>query len=591
MFLLLVAGQVCADDFSPPERIDYWRSGYTELKASDDSRVDIARKIFKRLKFAAGVGEDENPQLYAVVEDPYNISLPIAIRDGWVIISKKVLDICLSDSNTGEDKLAFVLGHELAHLLYDSYMHIKLFNAIDKLRHEGRGKDLSIVKLNDLVSKPEHFAYREFEADERGIIIAAMAGFNTDSVIEQEQGQAKTSFFQEWQDAQGINRYLPSNISSTHPVIALREKKLLDQLRTVENRAQLFRLGMMYYSAGKFDLAARYFNEFLPYFQGREVYHNLAVSYHQLAIRSYLASSSSHVLNMKFNLVADPESRAISNSHRRGAETQQSYQALLKKAVKYYKKALQLDPDYQMLYPNLGAAHVLAGNNYDAIALLNSAADRWQKNSDILNVLGVAFYNIDKKNEALHYLKKAYQIDRNSAAVYNLGMMYYSMNQISLARDFWGEYLKTDSSSYWARNLRNKYQVLSPLTRPRGLPKLAFENVNGLQVRDFVQDIPKSWQLQRSYDLKEHRQKILRYANGIEAIVQGDAISMIKVHSDYPGKTHDGIAIGMPEKNILNRYGAPAMELTLNSGNYWVYPAKGLSFQLDNHKIVSWTVY
>ena len=589
LFLVnIILSSVCYADYSETENIEFWRKNYKELTPAMDKRVDRAQEIFKRLKYAAGVGDEERPSLYILAEDPYQLSLPIAIRDKWVIMSKHVLDICYSDPDTGADKLAFVLGHELAHLLHDSYMHVELFNAIDKLRSQGNGKELSVDKLRKLVSKPEHFAYREFEADERGITYAAMAGFDTSAVVGERGGK---SFFQEWQDAQGIGRYLPDNISDTHPVIKLREQEMLKQLKTVDSRAQLFRIGMMYYEAGNFELAAKYLSEFLPNFPSREVYHNLAISYHQLAIRRYLESAPSKELDVKFNLIADPESRAIYSSVHREGKKEESFGELLKKAIKFYNKALQLDPAYQIAYVNLGAAYILAGDPYKAIALLKDTVLKWPANSDMHNVLGVAFFLIDKKNEALNQLNMAYRQDRNPAAIYNLGRVYYSMERLSMAREYWGEYLKIDNSSYWARNLRNKYQMQAPMTARRGLPELKFETVKGLQVADYVQDIPASWKLMRSYDLKQHRQKILQYDNGIETVVKGDAISMIKVNGDYRGKTKDGISIGMLASDILKQYGPPAMDLTVNADHYWVYPNKGLSFQINDQNLVSWMVY
>jgi len=589
LFLTMVlAPGLCLAQYSETERIEFWRSNYHELTPAMDSRVNQAQEIFRRLKYAAGVGEEERPSLYIMAEDPYQISLPIAIRDKWVIMSKRVLDICFSDKKNGEDKLAFVLGHELAHLLHDSYMHIELFNAIDKLQSQGSGTEISIDKLRRLVAKPEHFAYREFEADERGITYAAMAGFRTGAVIDDRGGR---SFFQEWQDAQGIGRYLPENISDTHPVIELREQELLKQLKTVDNRAQLFNIGMMYYSAGNFEKAAQYLSEFLPDFPSREVYHNLALSFHQLAIRRYLEASPQRELDAKFNLVADPDSRAIYASAHREGKQQESYTSLLNKAIKFYKKAMQLDPDYQIVYANLGAAYIFSGEPYQTIALLRDAVQKWPANSDLHNVLGVAFFQIDKKSDALNQLNMAYRQDRNPAAMYNLGKVFYSMEKISMAREYWGEYLKIDSSSYWARKLRNKYQMQAPLQSHRGLPELKFENIKGVQVADYVQDIPSSWQLMRSYDLKDHRQKILQYENGIETILQGDAISMIKVNSNYKGETKLGVTIGSLDGNILKQYGPPAMDLTVNNDHYWVYPNQGLSFQINNHNLVSWIIY
>jgi len=66
-----------------------------------------------------------------------NITLPVSIPDGWVILSRSVLDLCYQHPRAAGDRLAFVLAHEIAHLLDDDFWHINFFNAIDISRTKG----------------------------------------------------------------------------------------------------------------------------------------------------------------------------------------------------------------------------------------------------------------------------------------------------------------------------------------------------------------------------------------------------------------------------------------------------------------------
>jgi len=103
------------------ERIDYWRNNYTELSVADDARVEVARSVFNRVLQAAGNRHGIHPRLHILAQDPVNMSLPISIPDGWIIISKSVLDMCYQQKQGAQDKLAFILAHEVAHLLEDDF--------------------------------------------------------------------------------------------------------------------------------------------------------------------------------------------------------------------------------------------------------------------------------------------------------------------------------------------------------------------------------------------------------------------------------------------------------------------------------------
>lgn len=115
LVILVLTGAFSNAFANPKERIDFWRNNYVELTAVDDPRVERAHDIFDRVLHAAGRTLGVVPRLFILKRNPSGIALPIAIPDGWVIISKGTLDICYRDSVYGDDRLAFVLAHELAH--------------------------------------------------------------------------------------------------------------------------------------------------------------------------------------------------------------------------------------------------------------------------------------------------------------------------------------------------------------------------------------------------------------------------------------------------------------------------------------------
>lgn len=90
-------------------------------------------------------------------------------------MSKETLDLCYRDEKWGDDRLAFVLAHEIAHQLKDDFWHLKFFQEV-------RG------------SEPLRLA-QELQADEYGIVYASMAGFNTDAIVTEDD---QVNFFADW---------------------------------------------------------------------------------------------------------------------------------------------------------------------------------------------------------------------------------------------------------------------------------------------------------------------------------------------------------------------------------------------------------
>src|SRR5262245_23091736 len=110
--LLIFVGWSAAVAIEPRDRIEYWRAQYPELTATADQRAATAHAIFQRIVQVAGRRAGVTPQLFIAARDPWDLTLPIALRDGWIVLSRGVLDMCYQDPKSGDDRLAFVLAHE-----------------------------------------------------------------------------------------------------------------------------------------------------------------------------------------------------------------------------------------------------------------------------------------------------------------------------------------------------------------------------------------------------------------------------------------------------------------------------------------------
>jgi len=613
---------------NPKERIDFWRNNYSELTIKDDSRVEVAQSVFKRVLQAAGNRHGVHPRLHILAQDPLNMALPISIPDGWIIISKSVLDMSYQQKQGAEDRLAFILSHEVAHLLDDDFWHINFFNAVDISKKKGMTDPSILDDLITIVGSADKIAAKELRADENGILYTSMAGFDVHQIIGKDSNK---NFFQQWQALLNVNRVShgasrnkDTRKSNVHPSSKQRTAAVLARLEQIADQAELFQLGLLFYQAGKFELAINAFNEFLRYYPGREVHHNLAASYHQLALVYYSRSHSSknhsskshsskspdsNILNskdqsvinrakdsleFKYSIVVDIHSRASQLIFRGGNTEKDLYRENMSNAITYYQAAIDQDSNYLLSYQNLGSAFILNGEPFKAIAILKDGLDIAKHDSVTLNLLGIAFYFAENSKKAVQYLEMALKFDENySDPLFNLGKIAQLQGRNKDARTYWEKYLTVDTNSYWTNLLKTKYRIGTSVAQSRGLSIVANEKLNDIQVGNYSDEVPVVWGKPHtnSYPLKETPYISANYMNGVTTVAEGDEIRMLIAGSLFKGHSSRGITIGDKTNSIVQAYGQPPLSLNATQGKSLVYPDEGITFQVRNNKVVSWVIY
>src|SRR6516162_172233 len=140
---------------NPQERLEYWRQNYQELLPTEDPRVARAHDIFHRLLHAIGQKPGVMPRLYITKSDPWNSPTPMALPDGGIILSKGALDICYQEPTRGDDRLAFVLAHELAHQFKDDFWHMKFFQAIEASKAQAPQPNTNLEEVLRIARLPD----------------------------------------------------------------------------------------------------------------------------------------------------------------------------------------------------------------------------------------------------------------------------------------------------------------------------------------------------------------------------------------------------------------------------------------------------
>ena len=584
----------CGASRNPKDRIDYWQKNYDELLPRDDPRAARAHEIFQRVLDAAGRRPGVVPRLFIVKSESPYIPLAFAIPDGGIIISMRVLDICYQDPNRGDDRLAFVLGHEIAHQLKDDFWHIKFFQAI-KLSKGNDPQDQEVLEeVRKVASLTDKVLAKELQADEYGIIYASMAGFNTSAIVAEDD---KVNFFEYFYKSLDPGQIEGVQKDSAHPNPKQRAETVKARLKQVLDKVDLFELGLACYQAGDWERAILFFGEFLRFFPSREVYHNLASSHHQLALKYYQYwKKDKEGIPFKLSLAIDPVTRA-SQITLRGNDSKgpkELFSEHLETAVKYYQTAISQDPSYVLSYNNLGCALILKGEVYKAIATLKDALKLAPDSLETMNNLGVAFFYAENPTKAKANLFEASRLDPEyDFPLFNLGRIALEENKTAETRKYWTAYLKLDPASPWAYSIRKALSVDQPQI-PAKLTDKKEEIIMGLEVGAYDDEIPPSWGKPLSVkkiSLEEEPFRMAVYINRVMTLSQDDEILMIATLEGCDVETAGGISIGSSEEDLLAKYGGPSRVQNMTQGKNWVYVSGGIAFQLRGGKVVSWLLF
>jgi len=502
----------------------------------------------------------------------------MAIPDGWIIISKATLDFAYEIPGQGDDILAFILAHEIAHQMDDDFWHMKFFQAIDALKQKDNKKILS--KIQQFAAESDKTIAKELRADEQGLTFAAMAGFDTKILFSDNN-----NLFIRW-----VNRFATENFtsaqSSTHPSPKQRKLAIYSRLKQIHQKSQLFNLGVWLYQAGHYNNAKDIFEEFRHYFPGREVNHNIALCYHRLALQ---LKEEKKFPDFRATLSLDYYTYA-SDVYRGFQLNNNKHSSLLTKAIEFYKLAISQDKNYIFAYINLSSAYLDNNEPYKAIALLKDAIKAQPENIKLKNNLAIAFYYAENKNKTLQLLRQSLSLDKNNAdTLYNFGVYYALEKNKTKSEKYWNKFLNVEAYSGWSKII-NKALGREYKTAPS---HNRVENINGVKIGNYIDELPASWKLKEQFSLPVNNQIYLlsRYTNGVLCVSENDEITYIIAEKYFIGKMHDDIKINDTAKNVVSRYGKPDDMQYSAVGNNMIYRSQGVSFQFVNNKIRTWLLF
>ena len=591
--LLPIACKTCsAIEFN--HRVDQWLKQYPEIQTNDDSRVKNAHNIFQRVLSTAGTTRlGVTPFLKVINKQTMEV---FAIRGGGVILTTGALNKCYENTQHGDDRLAFILGHEIAHQMKDDFWHERFFHAIGLARIDIVGDidaQASLNQVKEIASRTDDIMAKELEADGQGIIYASLAGYNPRTIIDEDE---KVNFFVKWVKALDPTRVgIPK--SDTHPAPKDRATYVKVQLKNILKEVDIYELGVMFYIEGEFELASKAFDRFLPFYPGREVYLNLAASHHQIALKNlqFLDTRKNKML-FQLSINLDPNLRFMEH-WRRDENPETAFHLHLNKAIEYYREAISNDHSYIPAHINLASALIINDDAYGAVSELNNLIKQNIQTPEILSNLGVAYYYSEQEKHAKEKLLRAYQLDNlHNATLFNLGQLSKMEGDLAEAKKYWAEYLSISPHSSWSNIIPKDLAQpkFTKSTNDASSQESLTETIADIKIGGEDDKINSSQiKSQRNITLGKQTYVYRNHHNGVTSVsdLAIKKVIFLLTTNEYKGRSQQGVKIGDTTEKVKSSYGSPSNIIDFTYGQIWIYSNIGIAFRFNNAVISSWTLF
>jgi len=470
LLILIIAVSVVCDAYSADiqemkHHGSWWVENYGVVSAEEDQLVIRAEGVFERVSMASDKMGSRAPRLLVVRSEGYPWA--IALKDGSIILTHGALKLCYSGGVTeeaGDSRLAFLLGHELAHLSNNDFWHAFAFTAVEEHIKRKEVKDelkSQLEQTGDIrADAPESDKFvrtKELQADAYGIISMAVAGYDPYAIVESDGNK---DFFEDWisQTADGTVYDDPR-----HPGPEMRAEFLRSQLAAVAEILDYFTFGVNLYQLGRYSDAILLFSAFSEHFPGREVFNNLGLCHYQLAMKRLLSCSERVFSRFKLSTVSDTDTLAVKlrGDGHRDCLKEKVFLQHISSAISYLSLATNKDPTYIPARINLTSALIMAGRYTNAIGMADDALEIGPGNPEVLNNKAVALYlfgtanNIDTADNAIRLLNEISDRSPDFAdPVYNMASIQSERDRKASAIEAWIEFLGIESHGPYADRAR-----------------------------------------------------------------------------------------------------------------------------------------
>ncbi len=584
--------KVTAED--PTQSIRYWQKH--RVTESQNSNVLIANQVFDQLLRAWNSNHRFVPPALTVVKSdsgPWAASL----EDGNILLSEEALDFALLPNS--RHRLAFILSHELAHQQNNDLWHLKFFRLAGLQTPSVResmlnGLDIDQNKIQDLEN-------REAKADEDGIVLMSLVGFDPFEVIRDK------SFFilwaeSVWKTSCGIND-APSAICEQARARTLRAKLKLDD---IAKKSTVFEMGIQAYVMGNYPLARQWFTEYDKSYSSHIVHDNIGLTYlmevlsetaldlsvAQYAYPLHLGSYSTFKKNG-----AQQTMRGIDKHSVTTTDTERVHR-LLSQAEPFFKQAIKISPNYKPAYQHLIICYLLKQRVFSANAqLLEIYKPRFGKDQ-LFNFLSALLMAIDgDKANAIAYFDKILESELKSnhkwlySSAINLALLYQESGDSNAEHHVWRRLIdrakKTGDGVLFQQALQQSKPGSVSYRRNPGVQATIEGFVIGDTMPDLV-NIEAGYEFWMNGDLY----KVFRLPGGRSFVTDHkNIIKHVWQNQNHLRTSVLGVNLNESPDRLLKTLGMPQRYIVTQQGEYLGYDSYGVALNIKNNKISGWFIY
>jgi tetratricopeptide (TPR) repeat protein len=566
---LFLASSASADN--PKDYASWWIKNYGVVDSKMDPLVARAEKVFERVAAASDKRGNRSPRLSVIKAsgDPY----AQAIKDGTVILTQGGLKICYQGvtPEKGDARLAFILGHELAHLAKDDFWHSLAFVALKEFGDEKKVREILENELRWDMADPktqEFIRKQELQADSYGLIYMTMAGYSPKTIVDRDG----TNFFEDWvSKVTGKIAYS----DATHPGPKERAEFLRAQLGPVVEVLNYFTFGVRLYQLGRYDDARSLFEAFKEKFPSREVFSNIGLCHYQLAMKVLSNCDESLPLRFKLPTILDIDTLGgrlrTWGSEASACLRHETFLKHIQISIYYLKTAAEMDPIYLPPRINLSSALIMSGEFAKAISVIDEAIKIQAGNPEALGNKAVALYlfgkvnNIDTTDNALGLLREG--SEKNPAfsdALYNMASIQSQRGRNAAAIETWKRFLKIEPTGVYAQVAKEKLGIKSDDKTPM---KRASEMKSPIKLGDIKGETEKVLKglKKKEFNIGEFKGEIYE-AKNIKFLTIDNTVEIVEEETNKPINLSEFYkTYGEPVRKIKNLYG-----MTLIYNNFGV---------------------
>jgi len=330
---------------NPRAGIDYYIQTYGRVAPAD---IPDVYAVFDKVRAVADRSSLVTSQL-VVVADAKQASA-FALSDGTIFLSKKALAIIRESASAEESqaRLAFVLGHELAHLASNDFWDNQISQAL---------LDSSTAKeLTGVMDTSAGQQKKELKADDQGFLYAALAGYDVDSLL--QTSRRNEDFLSFWNDKAGKRN------DANYPQPAQRTSMLRLRLKEMNGALQYFNFGARLMHFGRYREAIGFYREFQRQFPGRELFNNLGYCQLHLAVNLLEPEFAYRYWLPMLSDLDTPLAKLTvrsADSDRKQWRMPAAARENLLQAARNFELAIEKDSEYSPSYVNLAVAQLLLG--------------------------------------------------------------------------------------------------------------------------------------------------------------------------------------------------------------------------------------